>query len=338
MLHWQDRELTDLFLNSTPLIDVRAPIEFASGSIPYSVNLPILTDDERVLVGTTYKEKGQEAAIKLGHQLVSGENKENKIRAWVDYIKAHPEAQIFCARGGMRSGITCEWLKDQGIKREPIRGGYKRIRNFFLSLLNDSPLEFIRLGGATGSGKSVLLQEFLNVDLEALANHRGSAFGGMGSQPAQASFENNLALQILKTRGKRFLLEDESATIGKIVIPARIFQAMRESKLVVLEASVEERAERIFEQYVRTQSKEFFFQGIEKIKKSLGGVDFERVKSLLEEAFSKELEFSSHQDWIRFLLVRYYDPIYARALIKQKEKILFRGNMNEVRDFLLKNL
>lgn len=335
---WKDSELQDLFLNSTPLIDVRAPVEFSAGHVPHSVNLPILNDEERALVGTTYKEQGQASAIELGHRLVSGKNKEEKVQAWTQFINKNPAAQVYCARGGMRSGITCEWLGEVGISRRPISGGHKRLRSFFLSLLGEAPLDFIRLGGATGSGKSIFLQEFRNIDLETLANHRGSAFGGLGPQPAQASFENQLGLEILKSSGRRFLLEDESATIGKIVIPKRFFQVMRDSKLVVLEASVEERSKRIFEQYVCTQPKEFFLLGIERIQKSLGGVDSQKVKTLMEEAFSGPLELSAHEEWISFLLIRYYDPIYARGLSKQKEKILFQGCENDLRDFLKENL
>lgn len=335
---FKDKDLRDLFLKSTPLIDVRAPVEYETGSAPFSVNLPILSDEERALVGTTYKEEGQARAIELGHKLVNGKNKDDKIEAWLNFLRKNPEAQVYCARGGMRSGISCQWISEAGINRTPIPGGYKRIRNFFLSLLNEAPLDFIRLGGPTGSGKSVLLQEFLNIDLEKLANHRGSAFGGQGVQPVQANFENHLGLEILKVEGRKFLLEDESATIGKIVIPQRFFQAMRDSKLVVIEASVEERAKRIFEQYVLHQPKEFFFSGLERIKKSLGGVDFEKMNTLVEKAFSEELKFSFHEEWISFLLVRYYDPIYNRALLKQKNLILFQGSESEVRDFLKKNL
>lgn len=335
---WQDKELSELFLSSTPLIDVRAPVEFATGSSPFSVNLPILSDEERAMVGTTYKEKGQASAIELGHKLVSEKNKQDKIKAWVDFLQKNPEAQVYCARGGMRSGISCEWISEAGIPRSPIRGGYKRIRNFFLSILEEAPLDFIRLGGATGTGKSILLQDFQNIDLENLANHRGSAFGGQGAQPAQASFENALGLQILINNKKRFLLEDESATIGKIVLPRRFFQAMRESKLVVLEAPVDERAMRIFEQYVCTQGKDFFLQGLERIQKSLGGVDYAKTKLLMEEAFNQDLEFKHHEEWITFLLVRYYDPIYERGLSRQSDKVIFKGNEKNLRAFLKKNL
>lgn len=335
---WTDRELSELFRSSTPLIDVRAPVEFASGSAPLSVNLPILDDEERALVGTTYKTQGQARAIELGHRLVSGENKQRKLSAWIDFIRANPSAQVYCARGGMRSGITCEWLAEAGISRAPLSGGYKRIRNFFLSVLNDAPVNFIRLGGPTGSGKSVLLQDFNNVDLEDLARHRGSAFGSQGTQPTQVNFENALALALLKNGQKSFLLEDESATIGKIVLPRRLFQDMKDSRLVVLEASVDERARRIFDQYVLEQDEAFFLSGLSRIQRSLGGVDYEKLRGAITEAFSREKVFASHRDWISFLLVRYYDPIYERGLARQKEQIIFRGKETEVREFLQRNL
>ena len=124
-------ELKNLFLAKTPLIDVRSPVEFSEGSLPHSINIPIMNDEERTLVGTCYKEHGQEAAIKLGHELVQGQVKQDRIQAWTNYIEAHPEAQVFCFRGGLRSQITCQWINEAGIKRSPIPGGYKRMRRLF---------------------------------------------------------------------------------------------------------------------------------------------------------------------------------------------------------------
>jgi len=252
---WKDEELISLFLKETPLIDVRSPSEFRDGSIPYSINLPILDDAERVAVGTCYKQRGEEEAIKLGHQLVAGDVKKRKIDQWIEYLKKYPEAEIFCFRGGLRSQISCQWIRERGVTKRPIRGGYKRLRNFFLSWLTDAPIpEMIRIGGLTGTGKTNILQKLPNhIDLELLANHRGSAFGPRGIQPSQITFENHIALELMKLRQQSIIVEDESATIGKAIIPKRFFSTMRSSGLIILEVTNEERLENIFNDYVKHQ-------------------------------------------------------------------------------------
>lgn len=111
-----------LFFTSTPLIDVRAPIEFNAGSIPGAVNLPLLTNEERHKVGLTYKQNGQEAAIELGHQLVNGSVKESRVRAWCEELEKHPQAIIYCFRGGLRSQLVQSWLREQGRASHSRRG------------------------------------------------------------------------------------------------------------------------------------------------------------------------------------------------------------------------
>lgn len=329
MSSWNDPELQNLFLNKTPLIDVRSPGEFRDGSLPASVNLPIMNDEERAAVGTCYKLHGQESAIKLGHELVSGKIKEERIEKWRDYIRQHPAAEVFCFRGGLRSQITCQWI-DLG--KKPIPGGYKRMRRFFLSWIDEAPLpDLIRVGGPTGSLKTTFIQEFIHIDLEELANHRGSAFGNRGPQPSQITFENNLALEIMKLRGKKIVVEDESAMMGKIAIPKRLFQHQRLSHMVVLETPFEERVKNIFETYVRGNTEEFFLQSLDRIKKSLGGVNYAKIQNEMKAAFAAA---SGHETWISSLLRDYYDPIYNRDLDRQAALILKRGTRDELREFL----
>lgn len=335
MSSWNDLTLIDLFKKKIPLIDVRAPVEFAEGYIPHSVNLPILNDEERARVGTTYKEHGQEAAIKLGHELVSGKVKEERISAWRDFIQLNPEAQVFCFRGGLRSQTSCEWLKESGLEKKPLTGGYKRLRNFFLSWLNEGPMpELVRLGGPTGSGKSKLLNCVRHIDLEGLANHRGSAFGYVGPQPTQITFENALALEILNFSQQKILVEDESATIGKLVLPKGFFLHLREAPLVILKIDKDERVQNIFNSYVKDTELGHFEAGLERIKKSLGGVRYEQIREELLEAFSSTRTWENHQSWISSLLDHYYDPIYLRDIERQREKVIFEGNTEEVRGFL----
>lgn len=334
MSSWNDPELQKLFLNKIPLIDVRSHGEFLEGSIPNSINLPIMNDEERVQVGTCYKEHGQEAAIKLGHELVSGKTKEERIELWREAIRKNPETEIFCFRGGLRSQITCEWIN---MGKKPIEGGYKRLRRFFLSWLDDAPLpDLIRIGGPTGSRKTDFIKLFEHIDIELLANHRGSAFGNLGSQPAQITFENNLALEMMKLSGKRIIVEDESITLGRIAIPRRLFQHMRQSPMLVLEVPLEKRIQNIFESYVKGTGEDFFLASLYKIKKSLGGVNHEKIRGEMKQAFAKSEELSHHEGWIRSLLNDYYDPIYMRDISRQGPLLLKRGTADELISYLKK--
>lgn len=336
MCMWKDEELSSLFLKKTPLIDVRAPIEFQDSSIPNSINLPLLDDEQRARIGTCYKQHGQEEAIRLGHELIRGEVKEKRINQWIEYLKKHPEAEIFCFRGGLRSQITCEWLREKGFQKYPLRGGHKRIRNFFLSWLNDGPIpQIIRIGGPTGSGKTELLQFFSHhLDLEKLAHHKGSAFGSCGPQPSQISFENHLALHLLESQNKIIILEDESATIGQRVIPKRFFSALRSSPLVILETSKEERMKNIFNGYVQNNRAEFFVNNLQRIQKKLGKTKVNSLIENIEWAFSKPMNIIHHESWISVLLSDYYDPLYLKDLRNNKEKIVFQGTEEGVKEFI----
>lgn len=329
---YQDKELLELFLKKTPLIDVRAPIEFNAGIIPFSVNLPLMNDQERHLVGLCYKEKGQAAAIELGHQLVSGSAKESRIKAWLDFINTHPTAQIFCFRGGLRSQISCQWISEHGIARCPIKGGQKRLRQFFISWLEVAPLpRLLRIAGPTGSGKSHFLTQFSNrIDLEELAHHRGSAFGQLGPQPSQITFENNLALHLLN---QDFLyIEDESSHLGDIRLPNRFYQHLRQSPMVVLRVPLEERIKNIFQDYVNGRDKNFFLEATQRIAKKLGGERTDRLVKLIEQGFLAQT-IDSHSPWISLLLTEYYDPMYEKDLARQKLLVLKEGTASEIKSF-----
>ncbi len=339
MSTWSDPELQQLFLRKTPLIDVRAPIEFTEGSIPFSVNLPIMNDEERAQVGTTYKEQGQEAAIRLGHELVSGQVKEDRVQRWCQFLREHKEAEVFCFRGGLRSQISCQWLQEQGVMKRPIPGGYKNLRKFFLSWLDEAPLPpLIRIGGLTGSGKTrVLVQTDSFLDLEGLANHRGSAFGPRGAQPAQITFENNIALHLLGAAGSRLVVEDESVTLGRLAIPKRFFAHLRSSPLVILDVSEEERLRNIFEDYVKDASAEFFLTNLARIEKKLGASKTGLLADEIRRAFAHGAELRWHETWIRILLHEYYDPLYGKDLRNNQDKVVFRGSAKDVLAYLHSN-
>ncbi len=195
--HYFNKSLKELFSNNTSLIDVRSPVEFEQGAFPSAVNLPVLDNEQRREVGICYKEHGQEAAIELGHTLVSGTDKREKMEKWIAEIKKHPDAVIYCFRGGLRSKITQGWLREAGVNIPIIEGGYKRLRNYLLANLEEQveANSFLVISGNTGSGKTEILNNLSTkghraIDLEGLANHRGSAFGEEATpQPSQVDFD-----------------------------------------------------------------------------------------------------------------------------------------------------
>ena len=340
-------------MGAQPLIDVRAPVEFALGHLPGAVNLPLLTDEERAAVGTTFKNKGQEVAVALGHHLVSGDVKENRVRKWLAYIEQNPSAVFYCFRGGLRSQITREWIRERGVERPLVIGGYKAARNFLIAEL-DRLVEanrFLVVAGPTGSGKTLFLQEartfFSFLNLEALANHRGSAFGGFDEpQPTQINFENELALALMKVestnRNKRpLLIEDESRMIGRCTVPAKLHKRILSSDFILIEENLEDRVESIFHEYV-VQAKgldvfERYKKALRAISKKLGGVRTKEIFLLLEDAeksFLKTENTKNQLEWIEKLLVYYYDPLYSYSLKRREGKCLFKGSHIEALAFL----
>ena len=338
MLGLSDRELVDIFDKQVPMVDVRAPVEFIYSKIPQSINLPILDDEQRRLVGTCYKQQGPETATQLGHDLVSGQDKQQKISAWMSFFSRHPEGKIFCFRGGQRSQIACQWIRDAGHEIYPLAGGQKRIRSFLLEILEMASLApLIRIAGPTGSGKTKLLgelsQKYSIIDLEALANHRGSAFGDIGPRPSQASFENDLAVQLLRLRkSSKIFVEDEARAIGSVGQPTKFFQALQTSPVIWLEEDLEKRCEHIFNEYVGKDfcgeiAKSKFSNGVDKIKKKLGENKTREIKFLIDAAFDNPvMDEEGHKLWIRRLLVDYYDPLYLRFKNQYAESLLFSGN------------
>ena len=194
-------DFRNIVLEDRPLIDVRASVEFLKGAFPTSVNLPLMNDEERHLIGIRYKEHGNASAVQLGKALVEPV-KQERVKAWVDFVKAHPDAYLYCFRGGQRSQISQRWLDESGQSIVRLDGGYRAFRRWLIEELDTSIDSFdaIVLGGRTGSGKTILLQKIQNIiDLEALANHKGSSFGRhITPQPTQIDFENALAYDLIE--------------------------------------------------------------------------------------------------------------------------------------------
>ncbi len=353
-----------LLLADTPFIDTRSPGEFAKGSLPGAVNLPLMTDDERAQVGTCYKRQGQAAAIELGHQLVCGATKEQRVAGWQAFAEANPGGALFCWRGGLRSQTCQSWLLDAGVDYPRVSGGYKALRRFLLDeqqlILDETPL--VILGGHTGCAKTALLSEIEHsIDLEGLANHRGSAFGKRAvAQPSQLGFENALAIELLRKAHARsetgkptpLVLEDESRLIGRIALPLNLQQAMTHSPMVLVESSLDERIEHTFENYILSNYRDWqhlstgegafsefatqLREGMKNIRRRLGGLRFQEVSELLERALvaHESGDDSLHREWIALLLRDYYDPMYEYQLEKRAPDILFKGRPEEVKAYL----
>lgn len=350
-----------LFLNNIPMFDVRAPVEFHKGAFPGVVNLPLMNDVERQRVGTAYKNKGQDAAIALGHQLVSGDIKQQRIAAWAEFARQNPDGYLYCFRGGLRSKISQEWLASEaGIAYPRVVGGYKAMRTFLIDELESAVRDcrFILVGGLTGTGKTEVLDALDNaVDLEKLANHRGSSFGKRATaQPGQIDFENTLSIALLKHRARgqqQFVLEDEARIIGTCALPLPFYQGMQNLPLVWLDDTFESRVERILRNYVIELSAEFVTvqgeetgfsafserlrQSLANIVKRLGSERYQRLDSLMTAALEQQARSGKvdlHRDWIAALLNEYYDPMYVYQREQKAERIVFGGSQSQVIDYL----
>lgn len=297
-------------LDHIPLIDVRSPIEYNRGHIPNAVNLPLFSDEERATVGTIYKIKGKEQAIDKGLEIAG-----SKMPSYVESLKQlnlPKEIAIHCWRGGRRSSSLAWLFSFVGYKVHLIDKGYKAYRNYVIKMIGKADLDIIVLGGKTGSGKTKVLHALREageqiIDLEDLANHKGSAFGGINEneQPSSEYFENKLyeALRQLDY-SKRIWVENESKGIGRVFIPEVFWLKMKEAPLIHMEIPVEERAKflaDIYGRYGDEELKSAFYA----IQKRLGGL-----------ALKQAIEHIENQDYTSAAKIglHYYDKTYAHGL------------------------
>jgi len=293
---------------STFLIDARSPSEYAHAHIPGAVNLPILDDEHRRIVGTTYKQKGRNAAVLAGFDLVGPRFGDIIRRA--QELAPDKEVTVYCWRGGMRSAILGWLLGMAGFKVSIRPGGYKSYRNEVLRSFDESRT-LIVLGGKTGSGKTDVLKQLALsgeqvIDLEGLANHKGSSFGALGQppQPSNEQFENLLSEQWSKLDpGRPCWIENESRSIGRLKIPEQVFEGMRKAMVLDVEASTSMRMERILSEYGSFDRKELE-EATVRLSKKLGG---QHLKAAVEALAAGEME-----KWLEVLFV-YYDKTYLHG-------------------------
>lgn len=350
-------DFKQLFLNNVPLLDVRAPIEFNQGAFPHSINAPLLDDQQRELIGTKYKNAGQDEAIKLGTGLVTPEIKQQRLQQWGEFCQQNPKGYLYCFRGGLRSRITQQWLADNGIDYPYVKGGYKALRRYLIEALDTSikQVPFVRIAGRTGSGKThVLLKMRHYLDFEGIAQHKGSAFGRNvhDSQPTPINFENEISIQMLKHRenhpDKTLYVEDEGRMIGRCVMTDNLHQKMVDSPSIVLLESDENRVKNITQDYVddlwpdyqrvygeqaEEKFSEFCLISLERIQKRLGLERYKEVKIQLEKGLKCLFEEQKSDDFypaFEILLTQYYDPMYEYQMTKRDGHVIFEGNSDEI--------
>ena len=348
-----------LLLSGTAMIDVRAPVEFATAALPCATTLPLMTDSERHKVGIRYKNNGQQSAIELGHELVNGEVKQQRLQAWQHFIQANPGTVLYCARGGLRSQLSQQWLAEAGVDCPKVEGGYKALRGFLYQYLMQYCAEhsFTIVSGMTGTGKTEIIQALpTGLDLEGAANHKGSSFGRpLDEQPAQVDFENRIAIDLLRVEDQYpqsvVVLEDESRNIGARHIPHYFADRMAESQFVVIDMAFEERLERLWQEYVverylktmayfgATGEQEFaryLRESLLRVQKRLGGQRTKELLASMDAAIEVQHRdnFASHRDWLAGITADYYDPMYSYQLEKKRDLVVFRGARGEVVEWL----
>ncbi len=327
--------------NQYPVIDVRSPGEYFYAQIPNAFSIPLFSDEQRKIVGTAYKQQSREAAIKIGLDFFGVKMKrvvEDVEEIVADFQRSvtrdrNPQIDkvviIHCWRGGMRSAAIA-WLLDMyGFKVYSLAGGYKTFRNWVLKQF-DKEYKLKILGGYTGSGKTIMLHELCRmgntvIDLEKLANHKGSAFGGIGEdpQPTQEMFENLLAIKLKEVISQKYeegnnenltscflpptfdiWIEDESQRIGSLIIPNSFWEKMRKSPVYFVDIPFEQRLNYLVDTYGNFE-KVNLVEAIGRIQKRLGGLETQNAARLLSE--------NNIRECFRILL-NYYDKLYAKGL------------------------
>jgi tRNA 2-selenouridine synthase len=324
------------------VIDVRSETEFIAGHIPNATNIPILNDEERKVVGTMYKQNGRKTAVYKGLEL-SGPNLSARLRQGVKLVNEGP-VLVHCWRGGMRSEFYSFLLKFYGLEPILLQGGYKSYRTLVHETFEKQANYFV-LGGKTGAGKTVILEHMKQlgeqvIDLEQLANHRGSAFGALGmlDQPTQEQFENNLYDVMCKLDlSKPIWIENENRTIGDKVIPQGLWQQMVKAKMFFVDREFEDRLDQIMKDYGSFKPVDLK-KSMEKIGKRLGPQHVKRALELIDagsirEAFEiplgyydKSYEFNLSKNEIRPSIVIDGKGLSYLKLAEQLQEIAKKEN------------
>ena len=303
------------------IIDVRTPLEYEDDRIHPAVNIPVLSNEERVKVGTLYNQKKFEAR-KLGASLISRNIGDHLTDHFADKEK-HYKPLIYCWRGGQRSRSLAIILQEIGFQPSVVEGGYKAYRKMVRDTLFDetktslmNKFTFIRISGPTGSGKSLLLEVLKErgeqiLHLEQLARHKGSVLGLYPGekQPSQKHFETNLYEQLMTSfdPSKVIWIENESSKIGDIIVPVGLWRTMCRSERIQVNVSLEDRIDFILQDYdymCQEASTEYLLQILDSIERYAGRKKIQSWKNLVIEKRFREL--------VSELIVGYYDLNYKK--------------------------
>ena len=306
-----------------PIIDVRTPAEFGDGHITGAINIPIFSNEERAVVGTKYKQESRDTAIAKALEYIA-----EKTDHYLDELQRLVTLQeicIYCWRGGFRSEGMGHLFQTTGKRVYRLQGGYKSYRNFVLDSFN-TKYKLIVIGGMTGSGKTEILEEIKKtneqmLDLEGIANHKGSAFGALGQndQPTTQQFENDLATQLNRFDSQQNIwLEDESRMIGRVKIPDDLFVQMRNTTVIKIEVSKDNRINRLIKDYANF-SKDDLINSIENISRRLGGLN----TKLAIDAIEAEDYYTATD-----IILNYYDKTYTYGLEKRKDQTVLYLKLN----------
>ena len=330
---------------SAPVIDVRSPGEFQKGHIPGGVNIPLLQDDERAEVGTLYKRSGKDLAVLRGLEIVGPKMSQFVVQAKDALRKFHKQNGAFgetdaqrigrnhvgvhCWRGGMRSESFAWLLEKAGFEVSLLQGGYKSYRQW-VHQQNEREFNLVVLSGLTGAGKTKYLHALQQrghqiVDLEGLANHRGSAFGaiGLGDQPSTEQFENSLQWELSRLNPEQPIwVEDEGNRIGGVVVPSSFHKQMQCAPAVFVDAPLERRIDHLVEVYGELPL-EALIDSIERIRKRLGG---QHVNAAIDALQNGDLRKTTE------VALRYYDKTYLKAVQAMPRTVTVNLAVDDITD------
>lgn len=302
-----------------PVLDVRSPSEYARGNLPGSRNLPLFDDQQRAAIGTLYKNSGTYLAVLKGLELAG--QKQARLVQEAYQQATNKQLLMYCWRGGMRSMSLAQVTQLTGIEVSLLQGGYKSFRTYARSFF-ERPWNFVVLSGLTGSGKTSLLIELKKMgqqvlDLESLANHRGSAFGGIDQapQPTTEQFENHLFAELVSFDPQKIIwIEDESNRIGKVVVPRQLFTQLRNAPAIFLELDRQQRVQNLLADYGMAKLTDLH-QAIDRIKKRMDGLQY---RAAIEALSRGDLPTVAN------IVLDYYDKRYLTALPKIPRKTMLR--------------
>ena len=292
-------------------VDTRSPKEFAEDCIIGAINIPILDDSERAIVGTIYKQVSTEQAIEKGRAFY-----EKKIPRITEKIKKYEgrELVVYCWRGGMRSGVMSKLFEELGFNVFQLEGGYKKYREYVRKSLDNFEIpKFVVLHGLTCSGKTDLINKLDNsIDLEGFAQHRGSLYGSLGLVPnSQKKFDSLLLKRLNDLGQEKFIyVEGESRRIGDLMIPENFWKAMGKGIHVYVKRDLDIRAKECVREY-------FTSENISKIKKITLGLQ-KVISKKNKEEIVKLIDGGKYIEAAKILLVKYYDELYEHSLKKIK--------------------